>query len=130
MKSRKLGIDAKPVNKRVYHLFMKNGWEGNVRQLEHVIESAVVMARYSSEINAEHLPAYFLQTTTASKKSKDEIELVQDSLQHELETIEKNRIIFDLENSCGNITTAAKTLGISRQNLYKKMKKYNIKISE
>jgi transcriptional regulator of acetoin/glycerol metabolism len=47
-----------------------------------------------------------------------------------METIEKNRIIFDLENSNGNMTAAAKTLGISRQNLYKKMKKYDIKISE
>ncbi|SHJ87457.1 arginine utilization regulatory protein [Dethiosulfatibacter aminovorans DSM 17477] len=130
MKSRKLGIGVKPVNKIVYQLFMNNDWEGNVRQLEHVIESAVVMARYSSEINAEHLPAYFLKTTTASKGSKNEIELVQDSLKHELETIEKNRIIFDLENSGGNMTAAAKTLGISRQNLYKKMKKYDIKVSE
>ena len=130
MKSRNLGLDEKPVNKMVYYLFMKNEWEGNVRQLEHVIECAIVMSRYSNEINAEHLPAYFLKTSTSSKKSKEEISLVQNTLQHEMETIEKNRIIFDLENSNGNMTAAAKTLGISRQNLYKKMKKYDIKISE
>lgn len=130
MKSRNLGLDVKPVNKMVYYLFMKNEWEGNVRQLEHVIECAIVMSRYSNEINAEHLPAYFLKTSTSSKKSKEEISLVQNTLQHEMETIEKNRIIFDLENSNGNMTAAAKTLGISRQNLYKKMKKYDIKVSE
>ncbi len=130
MKSRNLGLDEKPVNKMVYYLFMKNEWEGNVRQLEHVIECAIVMSRYSNEINAEHLPAYFLKTSTSSKKSKEEISLVQNTLQHEMETIEKNRIIFDLENSNCNMTAAAKTLGISRQNLYKKMKKYDIKVSE
>ncbi len=130
VKSRKLGLNEKPVNKMVYNLFMKNDWEGNVRQLEHVVESAVVMARYSNEINTENLPAYFLKTSTSAKKSKEEMNYVQDSLQHEIETIEKNRIIFDLENSNGNITAAARTLGISRQNLYKKMKKYDIKINE
>ena len=130
IKSRKLGLDEKTVNKMVYKLFMKNDWEGNVRQLEHVVESAVVMARYSNEINTEHLPAYFLKTSTVSKQSKEDMNYVQDSLQNEMETIEKNRIIFDLENSKGNITAAARTLGISRQNLYKKMKKYNIKISD
>lgn len=129
-KSKKLDVEMKPVNKMLYEVLKSKDWEGNVRQLEHVIESSVIMSRYSKEINIEHLPSYFLKTDNAIKKTKDEILNNKNTLQQDIESLEKNRIIYDLEKSNGCRTLAAKSLGISRQNLYKKMKKYNIKVKK
>ncbi len=94
-------------------------WPGNVRQLRNVIEHAVMLAR-GNVIDAQHLPLpdieRELQSTTlavdeAPSKLKDaEIKLIQTAL----------------DQTAGNQSSAAKVLGVSRDTLRYRMKKYHL----
>jgi len=124
-KIKKARFKEKPVNKLVYDYLETKEWKGNVRELEHTIESAVIMSSEENEINLEHFPKF----NRASREIIDATDREEcETLKECMEKVEKNRIIYDLEKSDGSITKAAERLGISRQNLYKKMKKYNIEI--
>ncbi len=86
-------------------------WPGNVRELKNVIERAVVIAR-GRMIGVEELK--FLDP---GKKT-----VVPSSVT--LEELEKNHIESILESCDGNISHAAKKLGINRSTLSRKMKRY------
>ncbi|MGD8978890.1 MAG: sigma-54 dependent transcriptional regulator [candidate division WOR-3 bacterium] len=77
-------------------------WPGNVRELRHVIERAAVLSD-SHSINAEHLGLPKIRAKSLSQLQEEEIE----------------RVI----NECsGNVTKAAKLLGVSRATLYRRLK--------
>ena len=89
---------------------------GNVRELRNIIERAV-LATTGDVIGPEHLPDYLrsaarLIQTRGRKPSLAEIEAVY------------VREILDFTR--GNKTRAAQILGISRKNLYEKMRRYEI----
>jgi len=93
----------------------KYKWPGNVRELQHAIERAVIM----SESRTLH-PSDFFFSSTESKG---------DSLEYEdlnLSGIEKLAIHKALSKYSGNISQAAKELGISRASLYRRMEKYGL----
>jgi len=103
----------------VMNIFMEYNWPGNVRELEHVIEGAmnVMEGRF---IENDDL-SYHLPIKQGSLKSKDYKEDLD--LKEKLEEVEEKYIREALTNSDGNITVAAKILGIPRQTLqYKKLK--------
>ena len=90
-------------------------WSGNIRELQNVIEKAVILSDPPAILSeAKNLTAKDLQIDPAgSLKSVNEAEeeaLVRDAV----------------ERSGGNISAAAKALGISRPTLYAKMKKYGL----
>ena len=89
---------------------------GNVRELRNIIEHAVVTAD-SDVITPAGLPDYLKSTARLmhSRKSKPS-----------LADIEAVYIREVLEHTRGNKTRAAEILGISRKNLYEKMRRYNI----
>ncbi|HYV03561.1 MAG TPA: sigma-54 dependent transcriptional regulator [Blastocatellia bacterium] len=91
-------------------------YPGNVRELRNIIEQAVLKSD-GEMIEAEHLPDYLRSTarfmqSRAHKPSLAEIEAVY--------------IREVLEHTRGNKTRAAEILGISRKNLYEKMRRYNV----
>ena len=88
-------------------------WPGNVRELQHGIERAVILSD-GDEIQASHL-----SFSAAQKK------LSTDSFQT-LEDMEKQMIVATLEKEGGKMSAVAGRLGISRQTLYNKLKKYGI----
>ncbi|HSO76640.1 MAG TPA: sigma-54 dependent transcriptional regulator [Blastocatellia bacterium] len=89
---------------------------GNVRELRNIVEQAVLKSD-GEIVEAEHLPDYlrsaarFMQSRI-HKPSLAEIEAVY--------------IREVLEHTRGNKTRAAEILGISRKNLYEKMRRYNV----
>jgi transcriptional regulator with PAS, ATPase and Fis domain len=89
---------------------------GNVRELRNIIEHAVVTAD-ADAITPADLPDYLKSTARLmhSRKSKPS-----------LADIEAVYIREVLEHTRGNKTRAAEILGISRKNLYEKMRRYNI----
>ncbi|HXG95182.1 MAG TPA: sigma-54 dependent transcriptional regulator [Blastocatellia bacterium] len=89
---------------------------GNVRELRNIIELAV-LATNRDVIEPEHLPDY-LRSAARLMRSRDH----KPSLA-ELEAVYIREI---LEHTRGNKTRAAEILGISRKNLYEKMRRYNI----
>jgi two-component system response regulator HydG len=88
------------------------GWPGNIRELKHLVERAVIMSE--NNIIEEH-------DFALKKKKVDEI---SDSLN--VEKVEKNTIIKAIEKFDGNYSKAANELGMGRSTLYRKMKKYGI----
>ena len=88
-------------------------WYGNIRELEHVIEKVVI-------INDEPLiPAEILQL------SSRKIESPERNIST-LEDMEKQMIRKALEACAGNLSAVATQLGITRQTLYNKMKKFGL----
>jgi DNA-binding NtrC family response regulator len=104
------------IDEDVKKLFMDHAWPGNIRQLENVIEGAVIMSR-KTLITKDDLPKNFLKI-----KAKTEGK----SLQEELKEPAKEIILNALRESNGNHSKAAVNLGINRTTLYNKMKKYGI----
>lgn len=90
---------------------------GNVRELQYVIERAVIMA--DKEI-IEPVDLLFSPIENAGKQANINSE------ETKLSTIEKNTILKVIEKNNGNITKAAKELGITRTALYRRLGKYEI----
>jgi transcriptional regulator with PAS, ATPase and Fis domain len=88
-------------------------WPGNVRELENELIRALVRARGSTSIGIEHLT--IVETATRTLRLR--------SVSHEFE---KGVVAHALARSNGNRTHAARALGISRQGLYRKLKRYGI----
>ncbi len=113
-------------------IFSAYEWPGNVRELQHALESAVNSVDNDSYIGFKDLPEY-LQEKFKSKESSyherlDVNSLLKkgDSLPHVIEEMEKEMVADALDKSEGNISQAAKILGISRQSLQYKMKKFKL----
>ncbi|WP_159519832.1 sigma-54-dependent transcriptional regulator [Sunxiuqinia indica] len=101
------------LNNQAQDKLLKYHWPGNIRELEHSIEKAVIL----SENNILKADDFFLRPVTGVKSETDTLRL---------EEMEKRMIILALEKTPGNVTAAAEQLGITRQTLYNKMKKFRI----
>ncbi len=86
---------------------------GNVRELEHIIERAIIL----SDSNTLNLDDFDL------KKSKN-----SNSISNNLAEIEKKKIVEILNKNNGNISLTAKELGLTRTSLYRRISKYNLDV--
>ena len=98
-------------------------WPGNVRELVNVIERAVVLCK-GNRITTIDLPESIRSENVliSSSTSVD----ASGSLKGALAAPERQIILDALETNGWNRQNTAKTLGINRTTLYKKMKKYEI----
>lgn len=99
------------------------GWPGNLRQLENVIQHAVLVSS-GPELQLRHLPAA-VQEASLPPMFDDE-PMLSDSLHQQRDHAERAVIQRALATNGFNRTRAADALGISRVTLYKKMKKYGL----
>lgn len=90
----------------------KYNWPGNVRELEHTIEKAVIL----SDTNTIAPDSFFFKYASTGKSN---VPLT-------LEEMEKQLIHEALDKQDGNLSLAAKQLGVTRQTLYNKLKKYDV----
>lgn len=111
----KLGKDVRGITMDAKHLLMSYNWPGNIRELENVIERAVLVTPVNF-IRAQDLPTYIKEST---KKDSPASLTLND--------LEKNHIQSVLTTTGGNKTKAASILGISRRALLRKINKYNLK---
>ncbi|WP_088228776.1 sigma-54-dependent Fis family transcriptional regulator [Desulfosporosinus sp. FKB] len=140
----KLGVDLLPVDSRVVTYLSQYHWPGNVRELQNVIERMVNLAQ-GQGIRPQHLPDEILlpdpsasqperERFSDSAKRLNELNKVntltndQDklSIKKLLARNERQEIINKLLTCQGNISHTAKEMGISRNSLYKKLKKLEI----
>lgn len=135
-----LGVDSE-----VMDYFLSFPWPGNVRQLKACVESAMNFAQDGSFITLKDLPQYIIDNDETPggqyrqwSKLKNETSQAhpvqaKEELRQEINVMdaiwleERSKIIQALRQSQGNIAKAAKSLGISRQLLRYRLKKYNIK---
>jgi DNA-binding NtrC family response regulator len=97
-------------------------WPGNVRELRTTIEHGIVMAR-GPKITLRDLPAALRQ----ARKETGEGRLPPTGGHLNLHEIEHRLMMRALEETDGNVTAAAKKLGISRRTLHRKL--HHLKIS-
>ncbi|MDY5795349.1 MAG: sigma 54-interacting transcriptional regulator [Fusobacterium gastrosuis] len=132
----KLDKNIKGISEDVKKIFTKYLWPGNIRELDNVIYSSMIMAD-ENILNKNSLNMYWddelLKKDEETQDTyinlvgmKEEIEGVNGSLEDRVSKIEENYIRNAIEAYPNNLSKAAAFLGISRQALQYKMKKYNI----
>jgi two-component system NtrC family response regulator len=104
-------------------LLMRYSYPGNVRELENIIERAVVLSR-KEIITGADLPIH-VQTAMAEDALPGRE--LKGSLNETLDTVERGLILEALKESGGTQTRAAEKLGVSERVLRYKLKKYRIK---
>ncbi|MFN2126542.1 MAG: sigma 54-interacting transcriptional regulator, partial [Anaerolineales bacterium] len=103
---------ALKISQQAIKKLMKHEWPGNIRELQHTIEKAVILSD-----GAILKPEDFLFRGPGKKVS---------GAPQTLEDMERSLIEEALDRQNGNLTAAADQLGISRQTLYNKIKRYDI----
>ncbi|MHB1127501.1 MAG: sigma-54 interaction domain-containing protein [Bacillota bacterium] len=101
-------------------------WRGNVRELEHAIESAIILMETEEILTVHHLPER-IQEAYQYKNTKELIQTHMDQNQEKkglLALAEEIVIENTLKINGGNISEAAKQLGIARKTMYNKLQKY------
>lgn len=99
---------------------LKQQWKGNVRELENVLECAAALA------GREEISVNELQMAKQDGQMLDSVNPGEDSLDSQVEALEKRLIIAALEVTERNQSQTARRLGISRAGLLKKMKRLKI----
>jgi sigma-54 dependent transcriptional regulator, acetoin dehydrogenase operon transcriptional activator AcoR len=103
------------INTPSLELLKTYAWPGNIRELRNAIERAFFHCIGESEIRAAHLPGEIIETSTTIGHSSG----------YSLKNMEKQMIEQALRGT-ENITEAAKSLGITRSTLYRKIKQWGI----
>jgi arginine utilization regulatory protein len=103
-------------------------WPGNVRELEHIFERAISLIEENEELTIYNLPPYLRNKLYIQKFMNGE-ELNLGSLNEMLREVEKKIIMNALESNRMNITKAAKSIGIGRQNMQYRIEKLGIKLN-
>ena len=127
-----LGKNVKRISSEVMELFKVYNWPGNVRELEHVIEGAMNVVGSDAEIQPRHLQSHFSNWSVKTRPEGRPARGAALPAPHtgtlsKTKAVHEKTIIADtLSANRDNITRTAKALGISRQLLYYKLKKFKI----
>jgi DNA-binding NtrC family response regulator len=116
MYCRKYRKNPKSVPSNTIKRLEKYKWPGNIRELQHAIERAVIMSEKST-LQPEDF--FFL---SQSNEGVDETSI--ESL--DLDEVEKNTIKKAINKNGGNISKAAKELGLTRASLYRRLEKHGL----
>ncbi len=126
------GLGVTDLDVHVREFLYAYDWPGNVRELEHIIEGSMNLVEDENIITAFHLPTRFREQIKKEFNMQPSLTNNEDdapkTLKHTIETMEKNYINQILTEYQGNISQAAKFLGLSRQNLQYRIKKLHLHI--
>jgi DNA-binding NtrC family response regulator len=100
-------------------------WPGNIRQLENVIQQAVLTSS-GNELKVHHLSPLLTARGDAPTTTLSVTNGYGGTLKQSRESTERANILRALEKAGQSRTRAAQILGVSRVTLYKKMKKYKL----
>lgn len=114
------------ISQAAMSVFLSYNFPGNVRELENIIQHAVILSN-ESHIETHHLPSnvFGLEALIG-----EESETFPKAKKRVIENFEKAFITTQLVKSKGNISRAAKISGVHVKNFFEKMKKYGINARE
>jgi DNA-binding NtrC family response regulator len=113
--SQKYNGNVGEIDQAALELMTRHRWPGNIRELQHVIERAVIMSR-SGVLTASDLTLAADTGVSTGMEMED----------YNLERIEKLAIEKALDKHGGNISRTARELGLTRASLYRRMRRYGI----
>jgi len=116
--AKKYGKDIRKAGEALIKRMQKYHWPGNIRELQHSIERAVIMTNHGV-LQPEDL---FIQKQLIPEKQEGLV-----SLDHlNIEDVEKILIRKALQKHNGHITRAAEELGLTRSSLYRRLERYGL----
>lgn len=115
-----LGLAPKQFSPVAMLLLVQYDWPGNVRELENIIERAVNICE-EAVIEPQYLPSALLRHQERRRTGDGQIPM-------SLRDMERQAIAQALHKTRGNMSSAARLLGIGRNTLYSKVREYNITI--
>jgi arginine utilization regulatory protein len=129
-------MNVKAVSDDVLQMLLEYEWPGNVRELEHIIEGSMNLMEHEDFLTYSYLPIQFrnkpqFQTETQTKMDRDDL-LIQKGknikpLEEYMEEAETYYLQKVLQHHDFNITKTAEALGMSRQNLQYRVRKWRIR---
>lgn len=114
--SKKYRKEIRSVNEDTIYRLQKYDWPGNIRELQHALERAIIMSD-----NTELEPEDFFFLTHNKSSTQD---LKTDNLN--LDEVERSVIERAINIHNGNISKAAKELGLTRASLYRRLEKHGL----
>jgi transcriptional regulator of acetoin/glycerol metabolism len=122
---KKFGLSSLNVAPEFYRTLLNYSWPGNIRELKNIIERALLISDVDGGIGVEHLPEEVLlkkQNNEDYVKNIHEKLISNDDDQSDImKTAEDIAITIVLQKEGGNLSRAAKKLGMARNTLYKKI---------
>ncbi len=112
--------NIKTISQDALNVLLDYSYPGNVRELENIIERAIIITLYNS-IEISNLPRHLTQKDINFKNNADKFSNYTKLINFEIDMIRSA-----LENNDYNQTKAAEELGISRKKLITKIKRYNL----
>ncbi|MDF2881237.1 MAG: sigma-54-dependent Fis family transcriptional regulator [Clostridiaceae bacterium] len=118
-KAAKLGKPLPKISHELYEKLINYSWPGNVREMENCVENIVNLnGKTTFVFNGNNI-------TNENIKTNNNFQYEIGSL----DDLEINAIMLCIDNCNGNISKAAKILGINRSTIYTKLRKHNININ-
>ncbi len=114
-------LPAKRMSQEAMKILQDYDWPGNVRELENIVERAVILTT-DLIIQQSHLPRFLLGVSMPAS-----VPVESGSLQDKISSVESYIIRQSLEENGWNVSYTARKLGLTRQGLQKKMRKYSLK---
>jgi two-component system response regulator HydG len=114
--SKKYKMTSKRVSEETMARLRKHTWPGNIRELQHAVERAVIM----SETNTLQPHDFFLSSMEDDNNGSFNVDGMN------LEETEKILIRKVIDKHGGNISKAAKELGLTRASLYRRIEKHGL----
>jgi DNA-binding NtrC family response regulator len=112
---------VREIAKEAMAVLMSHTWPGNVRELENVIERAVTLGRGPAILPGD-LPAHLAGGTNPLERAVNK--------EATLEDLEKDYIAMILRRTRGHQIRAATILGIDRRTLYRKIRRFGIRLGD
>lgn len=125
--NKKLAVSVN-IEQEVKEMFLRHDWPGNIRELENLIERMILLAQ-NDTVTMRELPEEFKAAVNkiAAAPLETSKKPFKNYMRDHVENVEKQMILKTLEEADGNVTKAAKQLGLSRKGLQLKMIKYNLR---
>lgn len=120
--SRELGKPVAGLSQQALELMMSYGWPGNVRELENEVQRLVIQGEPGGYLMPHDLSPRVRNVEGVLDKIRPPRGTLKDMIEH----IEKWLLIEALREHGNNKSATAKTLGITREGLHKKLKGYGI----
>jgi DNA-binding NtrC family response regulator len=114
--SSELSRDIAGISVEALKVLIAYDWPGNVREMENVIERAIVTC-HNGTLDEQDFAWLPRQTVTAQNWQVPDVSL---------DELERRAIVAALERKHGNVKDASAALGIDRSTLYDKLKRYEI----
>ncbi|MCB5231136.1 MAG: sigma 54-interacting transcriptional regulator, partial [Candidatus Cloacimonas sp.] len=121
--NKKMNKNIKGITDEAMNVFMESEWPGNIRQLENEIERAVTLVEEDSYIKPSDLSEEVIRYAAEREEKANE---PPRSLKEAVEELEKDMIREAIVRNKWNQTQTAKELGLSRQGLIQKLKRYGL----